>query len=206
MSQKIVQDINNLVDKEKSDYYWINKRKRLFWHSKSVTISCRVRNKNNYNKSPEMALNIRAFLLGEEKYFTKKFITVMRRLNEEDQQQLRNYVYSRYNAYTEERKTELDKKMGLIIGSLEKDELKGALNLDKIVSSRLLGYEKEFFYLKCYSWGILPVFMLRVLYHTKYSHLKLKKRLYLDKEDGYELTDPYKGLEFEFYLDKIRFL
>lgn len=36
MSQKIVQDINNVVDKEKSEYYWINKRKRLFWHSYSI--------------------------------------------------------------------------------------------------------------------------------------------------------------------------
>jgi len=130
----------------------------------------------------------------------------MRKITAEDQQELRNYVYSLFEAYTEERKAEIDKKMGVYIGSLSEKELKGALNLENVVSCRLLGYEKELFYLKCFSWGILPVFMLRVLYHTKYAHLKLKKELELDKEDGYDLTNPYKGLEFEFYLDKIKFL
>lgn len=205
MSQKIVQDINNIVDKEKSEYYRINKRKRLFWHSKSVTISCRVRNKNNFNKAPEMALNIRAFLLGEEKYFDKIRRAVTRRINEEDRQKLRQYVYDRFidDLHDEEKQKEkLDKKMGLIIMSLDESEIRAALNLEYVVSCRLLGYEKELFYLKCYSWGILPVFMLRVLYHTKYSHLKLKK--YVD--DNSNLIDPYKGLDFSWYLDKIRFL
>jgi len=203
MSQKIVQDINNIVDKEKSEYYFINKRKRLFWHSNSVTVSCRVRNKNSFNKAPEMALNVRAFLLGEEKYFRKIWHAVRNVIIEADQQQLRHYVYNRFEADTKEKKEKLDEKMGLIIKSFDEEEIRAALNLDHVVTCRLLGYEKEFFYLKCYSWGILPVFMLRVLYHTRYSHLKLRKGL---EKEGTGLIDPYKGLDFSYYLDKIKFL
>ncbi|MFX1478318.1 MAG: hypothetical protein ACFFCI_09305 [Promethearchaeota archaeon] len=203
MSQKIVHNINNVVDKEKSEYYYINKRKRMFWHSKSISLSCRVREKNSFNDGPALAMNVRAFLLNEGRFFEKIWSSVWERIVEADQQQLRNYVYLKFREY---RKEELDKKMGLIILSLEDDEKKAALNLEHVISCRLLGYEKEFFYLKCYRLRIVPVFMLRILYHTKYYHLKLRKWLGYQQKDGYELTDLSKGLEFEFYLDKIKFL
>ncbi len=96
-------------------------------------------------------------------------------------------------------KKELDKNIGLLVRSLTENEVKEALNLHKVVSCRLLGYEKELFYLKCYTFGILPVFMLRVLYHTKYSHLRLKKLMECD-------DSLFKGLKFDYYLEKIRFL
>ena len=96
--------------------------------------------------------------------------------------------------------------MGLIIMNLPEEEKRAALHLENVVTCNLLGYEKEFFYLKCYSRFILPVFMLRILYHTKYDHAEFKEWLEDEKENGYDLTDPYKGLEFSWYLDKIRFL
>ena len=116
-------------------------------------------------------------------------------MNEEDRKQFRSYIASR-NPNTS--KKELDKNIGLLIMSLTENEVREALNLHEVVSCRLLGYEKELFYLKCYTFGILPVFMLRVLYHTKYSHLKLKKLM--------EYNDSlYKGIDFKNYLNKIRF-
>lgn len=196
MSKRILEFVDNIVDKENSEYYKINKRKRHFWHSKSTTISCRVRNKNDFNNAPDMALNIRTFLLNEEKFFNRIVHAVMRYLNNEDMKQFREYIYSRY---PNKSKKELDKNIGLLIRDLPEEEVKNILNLHEVVSCRLLGYEKELFYLKCYSIGILPVFMLRVLYHTKYSHLKLKKLL--DNDDSF-----YKGIDFGYYLDKVRFL
>ena len=195
MSQKIFEDIDNIVDKKTSEYYFINKRKRNFWHSKSVTISWRVRNKNNYNNAVNVSLNIRAFLLNEEKHFNKILGLVAKRLCEEDARQLRKYVYS---LFPEKSKKELDKKMGLIIMNLEPEELRGALNLEYVASCRLLGYEKELFYLKCYNWGLLPAFILRVLYHTKYDHLKLIHSF----ENSEKIL---RGLDFDYYLEKIHF-
>ena len=195
MSKRILEFVNNIVDKENAEYYIINKRKRHFWHSRSITISCRVRNKNDFNIAPDMALNIRAFLLNEEKYFEKVISAVMRYLNEEDMKQFRSCFASRNPNAS---KKELDKNIGLFVMSLTENEVREILNLHEVVSCRLLGYEKELFYLKCYTFGILPVFMLRVLYHTKYSHLKLKRLI----EDDNSL---YKGLDFDYYLDKIHF-
>lgn len=184
------------MDKEDSEYYLINRRKRHFWHSRSITISCRVREKNEFNIAPDMALNIRAFLLNEEKYFNKVISSVMKVINEKDMKQLRSYIYS---CYPNKSREELDKNMGLYVGNLNEEEIKGALELNEVVSCRLIGYEKELFYLKCYYLGFLPVFMLRVLYHTKYSHLKLKRSL----DYGNSLD---KGIDFEYYLEKIKFL
>lgn len=196
MSKKFLEVVNNVVDNEDSEYYLINKRKRHFWHSKSVTISCRVRNKNEFNKAPDMALNIRAFLLNEEKYFMRIIGAVMRYINKEDQKQLRSYIVAKFPNASKEY---IDKNIGLMVMSLSEEERKGALGLNQIVSCRLLGYEKELIYLKCYTLGILPVYMLRVLYHTKYSHLKLKKM--------WEYDEPlYKGLDFEIYLDRVKFM
>ncbi len=196
MSKRILEVVNNIVDKDDSEYYIINKRKRHFWHSRSTTISCRVRNKNDFNIAPDMALNIRAFLLNEEKYFEKVIAAVMKYLNQEDRKQFRSYIASRNPNIS---KKELDKNMGLLVRDLTENEIREALNLHEVISCRLLGYEKELFYLKCYYIGILPVFLLRVLYHTKYSHLKLKKLMEYDDSLN-------KGIDFDYYLEKIRFL
>ncbi len=204
MSQKILQDVDNFVDNKLSDYYYYNKRKRHFWHSRSITISCRVREKNNFNHAPEMAINIRAFLLKYEDKFLKSVWSTKGKLQEKDMKQLRDYVYSRFSDTSKE---ELDKKMGLIIMSLPEEEVKGALELNHVVSCRLLGYEKELIFLKSYKIGILPAFLLRCLYHTKYDHLNFIKEIEETKEElSLNVCNPYKGIDFSLYLDKIKFL
>lgn len=192
--EKFLQE-NYIVDSKESEFYFVNRKKRLFWHNRSLSISCRVRNRNEFNKAREFSANVRAFLLNEEPFFLKKMSAVMTYLTKEDQKQLRNYVYARFSDIDKE---ELDKNMGLIIRDFSKEEIRDALNLEDVVSCRLLGYEKELFFLKSYIISYLPVFLLRVLYHTKYSHLKLLKSL--ENED-----DLYKGINFEEYLEKITF-
>ena len=204
MSQKILQGVHNFVDNKLSDYYYYNKRKRHFWHSRSITISCRVRDKNDFNKAPEMAINIRAYLLKYEGRFLKKVWSTNSKLQEKDMEQLRKYVYSKFSGVSKE---ELDKKMGIIIGSLPKEEVKEALELNHVVSCRLLGYEKELIFLKSYKMEILPAFLLRCLYHTIYDQINFKKEIEEIKEElGLDVCNPYKGIDFSMYLDKIKFL
>jgi len=112
MSQKILQDVDNFVDNKLSDYYYYNKRKRHFWHSRSITISCRVRDKNNFNNAPDMAINIRAFLLKYEEKFLKEVWSTANKLQEKDMKQLRNYVSSRFSDTPKE---ELDKRWALLL-------------------------------------------------------------------------------------------
>lgn len=204
MSQKILQDVDNFIDNKLSDYYYYNKRKRHFWHSRSTTISCRVRDKNNINTAPDMAINIRAFLLKYEEKFLKEVWSTANKLQEKDMKQLRNYIYSLFPDVSEE---ELNKKMGLIIMNLPEEEIKGALNLAYVVSCRLLGYEKELIFLKAYKIGILPAFILRSLYHTNYDHNNFIRDIEEIKEElSLEVCNPYKGIDFSLYLEKLKFL
>lgn len=198
MSVNYLKSVNNIVDKKTSEYYRINKKKRNFWHSRSESISCRVRNKDSKINATQFATNIRAYLLNEDERFNGELNKSIEERIKSDQHQLRMYVYS---LFPNESREILDKKIGLIIGSLSDEEIREALNLKEVVSCRLLGYEKELFYLKCYSFGILPAFMLRCLYHLSYSHSKFKEEI-----ESEELGDLEKGIHFDCYLNKVRFL
>ena len=187
---KVNEIVNKIVDDPESEYYHINKNRRFFWHSRSITISCKVRNKNTYNTAPEFAANIRAYIMKEEKYFLKIAATVLKKLREKDREVMKKALES------------------ISVGQISKKLAKAALGLDNTVSCRLLGYEVELFYLKCYNLGDDPAFMLRVLYHTRYAHLKLKKILERIAETNpeEEVYDLKRGVDFSLYLDKIRFL
>ncbi len=198
MSVNYLKKVNNIVDNEKSEYYRINKRKRHFWHSRSESISCRVRNKNPKINATSFAMNIRAYLINEDERFNTELDKMILQINNLDRHQLRMYAYSKFLDQSREM---LDKNIGLIIGSLTDEEIREALNLIEVVSCRLLGYEKELFYLKCYSIMILPAFMLRCLYHLDYSHTKFKEEI-----ESEEFGSLEKGLDFNYYLEKLRFL
>jgi len=198
LSVNYLKSVNNIVDNEKSEYYRIYKRKRHFWHSRSESFSCRVRNKNPIINATSFAMNIRAYLLNEDERFNTELNKTMEKIIKSDEHQLRMYAYSKFPKQSREI---IDKKMGIIIGSLMDEEIREALDLKEVVSCRLLGYEKELFYLKCYSSSILPAFMLRCLYHLTYSHSKFKEEI-----ESEELGDLEKDLHFDYYLKKLRFL
>ncbi len=198
MSVNYLKIVNNIVDKETSEHYKINKKKRNYWHSRSESISCRVRNKDSKINATHFATNIRAYLLNEDERFNAELNKSIEQIIKDDRHQLRMYAYSKFPNESIEI---LDKNIGLIIGSLTDEEIRDALDLKEVVSCRLLGYEKELFYLKCYSFPILPAFMLRCLYHLIYSHSKFKEEI-----ESEELGDLEKGLHFDCYLDKVRFL
>jgi len=194
MSKRFLEFVNNLVDKEDSEHYVINKRRRDFWHSRSTTFSFRVRDKNDFNTSKEIAFNIREFLLGDNELFFDEVAKVGYQLREADGQQFRDYIYSSNPLKSKE---ELDKKIGLLILALTDEQKKGILHLEHVITCRILGYEKELFYLKCYCKGLLPVFMGRVLYHTRFNHLEYSEDLPEDFEEGIDIS---------MYLDRIKFI
>lgn len=199
MSKKVFDELNNIVDNIESEYYFVNKRKRDYWHAKSKSLSFRVRDKNEFNKSRDIALNVRCFLLGDRNLINKYQIT-MSTLHQKDEKTLRNYVYRRFSDIP---KKELDEKMGLVIRSLEKEEIRAALHLGNNVATWVLGYEKEFFFLKCFVRGVLPAFMARTLYHTKFNVSEMEEEL---QEEFYPASRKmYKGLDFEDYISLIDF-
>ena len=199
LSKWEVEFINNIVDNELSEFYVINKRYRHFWHARSVTISCRVRDKNSFNTAPEIAQNIRAYLLGEDDQFLKEVSETADRVQTSDMKQLEQFAisFARKQGMDEQ---EAKKNIGLIIMGIPKEELKGALALENVVSCRLLGYEKEFFYLKCYSVGMLPVYIMRVLYHTKYDH---RAQSQIQWEEYYQELE--EKIDFNEYVERIKF-
>ena len=198
MSKNFIKDVDSIVDKKKSRFYIINKRRRNYWHSRSESISCRVRDKNPEGNAVKFAMNVRAYLLNEDKEFEIQVSQMMQEVIKWDQHQLRLHAQS---LYPNESKEFINKNIGLIIGSLTEEEIGSALDLKYVVSCRLLGYEKELFFLKSYLY-VAPAMMLRCLYHLKYDHSDYIEEI--EFEGG--LGCLKKGLTFQLYLDKIRFL
>jgi len=155
--------INNIVDNQESEYYFVNKKRRYFWHSRPISISCKVREKNNFNDANNFRNNIRAFLLNEDNNFFKELSKTWEKVIQSDYDLLREFVKDLYPKIEE-------KKIGIVLMNMDPLEKKRALGLEIVVTCRILGYENEFFYLYCYWLCLLPVLMLRVLYHTDYCH------------------------------------
>lgn len=190
MSTKIVDWINNRVDKEDSQYYNINKRRRDFWYSKSTTISCRIRDENDNINASGITKNIRLFLLDYDEDFKNRFLDAMNLVDQKDTQQTINYLKVRFSDKEEEY---IRENIGLLMMCIPEEEKGYILNLNKVISCRLLGYEKEFFFLKCYYLHHYPVYIMRVLYHTN------SEDIFLEDED-------VEYIDFDKLLETIQFI
>ncbi len=188
--------IEGLVGKVTSDFYYISGKKKYFWQSTSEEISCRVRNKNHFNKEYDVLTNVRAFLLDEDKRFFNSIKITMQVLKEKDRKQVEQYILSVEKIESGLKEEQIKENIGVYAMNFPEDELKSALDLKYVISCTILGYEKEFFKLKCYSLGYLPDFILRALYHTKYDHSEFGIK------SDIKLTEP---LELEYMLKKITF-
>ena len=200
MSKNYLKDVNNLVDNKKSNYYEINKKNRNYWNSRSESCSCRVREKDLENNAIQFAMNVRAYLLNEDELFQRELDKTIEKILQSDQQQLRMYARALFPNQSIEF---IDKNIGLIIGSLIDEQIAEALDLKEVVSCRLLGYEKELFFLKCYVQSGKPALMLRCLYHLNYDHSKFIEEV---ESDGCGIGHLEKGLDFNSYLYKVDFL
>ena len=196
MSKDYIKDVDSLVDEKKSKFYETNKRRRNYWNSRSESISCRVRDYSSKNRASEFAMNVRAYLLHEDNKFEIELVKMMEEIIKKDQLQLLNHAKA---LFPNESWKFINKNIGLIIGSLTAEEKRDALDLRYVVSCRLLGYEKELFFLKCYIYT-KPALMLRCLYHLNYDHSK-----FIEEIEFEGLGSLKTGLNFNLYLDRVSF-
>lgn len=131
---------------EDSVFFNENSRNRIFWNSKPAVISCRIRQKSAFNTAAEFASNIRAFLL-DDPVAKVLFIETSNKLAKADKDILEQFK----GDFT-------DKKAVMT-----------ALGLFMTHSCKLVGYEVEFFYLKCFIECEKPYWVARVCYHCKYE-------------------------------------
>jgi len=196
MSKKKDNPIEDIVKNVTFDFYYISKKKKYFWQSSTESISFRIRDKNQFNKNPEIVINIRAFLLSKDKIFFDFFYKTVEEIQERDRKQLERYIISVVKSETSLNEKRIRENIGIYAINFPEDELKAALDLEDIISCRIFGYEKEFFNLKCYSLGYLPNFIVRVLYHMKYDHSEF------ERSNKIKLNKP---LKLEYMLKKISF-
>ncbi|MBN1216043.1 MAG: hypothetical protein JXA99_11470 [Candidatus Lokiarchaeota archaeon] len=188
-----------ILDIEKkviSDFYFISGKKKYFWQSTAEIISCRVRDKNHFNNESNIIMNLRAFLLDEDKEFLNELNNTMKRLRLKDKEQLENYIISAEKAQSKLTTAQIKSNLGIYAMNYPEEELKTSVDLKHIISCKIYGYEKEFFNLKCYSLGILPDFVLRSLYHTKFNHSKYEKKKQIKLIEPLELEKMLKKISF----------
>lgn len=196
MGKKTDYRIEGIVEKVTSDFYYISGKKKYFWQSTSESISCRVREKNSLSNEKKLVINIRAFLLDEDKIYFEEIYKTLENLQDKDKKQLEQYIISMEKSKSHLTKEQIKKNIGVYAMNYPEEELKAALDLKYIISYSIFGYEKEFFNLKCYSLGYLPDFILRGLYHTKYDHSVFVKLHNINLNDPLELEDMLKKISF----------
>lgn len=141
-----------------------NFKKRNYAHFRMETLSCKVREEEKYeanyrhfNLSKPLADYIRGWLLYDET-IKKLCREEFPRMNEED--------YSMLTGLSKEILDKLPPRKQFLYSQMvhymDRSEVKTALALTKVVSTRLRGYEKEIFWLRCLAVGILPVVVLRL--------------------------------------------
>ncbi|MFX1258660.1 MAG: hypothetical protein ACFFAN_12430, partial [Promethearchaeota archaeon] len=139
-----------------------NERKRSYWNNKSQTISCRVRFTKNHNAT-RFRRNIIDFLYN---YNLEDLKLIVIKVNEEDynifQKVLGFDKFQGRDLSNEEKRRQF--ALAMKARDLNTDEVFGFLNLNKVVSTRIKGYYKELFYLKCYTNYFHPGHLLRCLY------------------------------------------
>lgn len=134
-----------------------NKRHRNYWHYREQTISCRVRNKRE-NRFKVFKENIVHYLYNKNLVELDRMWTV---LSHEDYD-----VLQRALGFTSVRKNKRETfALAMLVRDISKSDLMGHLQLNEVVSTRVLGYYKEIFFLKCYLNYRHPQIVLRCLYH-----------------------------------------
>lgn len=161
------------VENKDSQYYWANKERRTFLHIRSVSYSCRTRDKSE-NHSREFASNIRAFLL-DDPGFKPVLDRTEKDISEADNAFIFKQVISllgssmkEFEALSEREKDDRRAKVAVYILSSTPEERSAWLCLDTPVSCKLRGYEKETFVLKAWTLGLRSFRVARCCYHAIY--------------------------------------
>ena len=147
----------------------VNRKKRNYWNEKQQALSCRIR---FTEKKPHPAGNFRAntidFLYNRN---TSELEKIANELSEQDHLIIeKTFGLSEINQIAEVRELKNNEKhdqflAAMAIAGLDKGEVIEALQLNEVVATKIKGYYKELFYLKCYLNGLVPQFVLRCCYN-----------------------------------------
>ena len=159
-----------------SPYFAMNSQNRVHFCSKVGAITCKIRDKSTINTAREFAWNIRAFL-DDDPAFMEVYHRTARALRDDDTKFLLRHVNCPgdvIDAWFADRMTGDQKKIigkyFAAIGYLEKTQVMDVLQLVKSHTCKVIVYELEFFYLKCFLQGYKTYFVPRVCYHAPHPH------------------------------------
>lgn len=141
-----------------------NFKKRNYAHLRDESISCRVRIEEfekAKEKSRTLANPLRNFIrhhLMDNKEMLKEFVKEAGKMRDED--------YLKLIGLTKKEYEELDNRkqflFSQIVSYMSSVEARALLDLDKVIATKLAGYEKEIFVLRCLARGTLAVISLRI--------------------------------------------
>jgi hypothetical protein len=162
------------IEKPDSPFYHANRRRRQYVNIRSVSYSCRTREKCA-NKSGEFASNMRAFLVGDPG-FIQALTQKSKELSDNDYEALFNSVLrlefsmsrAAYELMSDDRKKSIRATAAQFIAILTEEEFVEFMGLHVIASCKVRGYEKELFILKCLSRGLEPYWIARCCYHVSW--------------------------------------
>lgn len=178
-----------------------NERFRSYWNQRKQTICCRVRVTKKQN-APNFKQNILEFLYNQN---TQKLNEVITEIEEEDWELIQRKVFGFLPKKREKTTKEKQKQFSLAMEIKEKSsfDIIEILELNTVVATKLKGYHKELFFLKCYMNYLTPARLMRGLYRLENSNpfdyeefIKFK----IDINEMRELTNRFT------YRDEIRLI
>lgn len=180
LSSDIIDIYNEIIKKH-------NDKVRNYWNNRKQSISCRVRVKkeNNWNNFRN---NIIDFLYNHN---IEEFKTKWEEIANNDW----NFTQKKLNINKDTPKKEQFNK-AMYIRDKEGYGVIDLLELFNVVSTKLIGYYKEFFFLKCYIHRFHPQFVLRILYHINLEKDHFEQDQYEQDQYIEEIRDLFKNYLF----------
>jgi len=145
-------------------------KKRNYIHFRDETLSCKVRKEEQTkayktagkgNFSRDLRCFVRGILIGHQpllRFIHEEWII----MQDEDYKRLAGLPLDTDLMEFMRNNKQESFALSQIVSDLTREEVKARLNLDETVATTLNGYEKEFFWLHCFSTGISPVILLRI--------------------------------------------
>lgn len=136
-----------------------NRKVRNYWNERKQSISCRVRSTKKGNAS-NFRKNIVQWIYKKNK---EEYNSEASRLYLEDY----GIIQTEFGFDKKDLTNKESFALAMEVRDLSFSQVILALRLNNVVSTKLLGFQKEVFFLKCYLIGETPQFALRVLYHLE---------------------------------------
>lgn len=150
-----------------------NFKKRNYMHFRDETLSAKVREdekrkalENTNNLSRDLRNFVRCLLGDTPEMLDEQIRNEHRQMNKEDFKNIANGIAKGEITFTEETLEKMPKddkcKLAIIVSWLSNSEVRHYLCLDFVVSTALIGYEKEIFVLNCIKGLTYSVIYLRI--------------------------------------------